>query len=636
MKNRYVKNMIKKVTLADLISSGSNQSKKWDWDWYILFLTWFFKSNENTNLNQKFQYLNHLLQKNAQFREIFISKWVLFIERVKYDSLWVYTFSGESDSFIQELLWALNQKIFSVPPQGNEISYLIDELLQLDLSLKEVDYFEFKDFQQILSYLPQSSIEHAREEIKASLVRSIYILSNKNISDLFTPLFKMASNEKYQTDFIKMHDYVTLSKISDFQAIKDLNNRNIEAVDKTVSQFKESGVSLNALFKIKKIKSRLVRLENLIKIYENYEAHAIFAILAERKIFYSLQFQFFHYSSQLIEIVSLTSAETGDHYVGRNQSEIRQLFYKACGGGFLTAFTVLIKALTGYLHLAPFFMGFLYSLNYAVSFIVIYLLGFSLATKQPAAVAAHLTQKWQKASRSEILNEIGQIFKSQFWAVVGNVGVVVPTVLVVSFLSSLLFGQNFLTPEKAHYQIHSMSVLGFTPFYAFLTGYFLWFSTFISGVADNFFKVYQLDQVILGSRKLLPFIGQAKKRKIINFLKNNFGALCGNGILGFILGCVPLIGDFLGLPIDVRHVTLSSGMIAASIYTLGLDIFYDYHIYLAILGVIVTGILNLSVSFVISLQVAESANSFSAGETEKDSSKLLRLFLMKKLLFWRK
>lgn len=624
--------MSQKVNLADLISLGTHQSKKWDWNWYTLFAAWFFTTNAKTTLDQKLDYLNHLLENNTQFREVFIQKWTVFIEQVQFDSLWVHTFSGESDSFIQELIWAFNQKFISAPARGCEVSHLVDEVLQFDVQLDDYRYFDTSRLIKILSFFPDDKITHLIAEMQASLIRAIYILSSKNMSDIYSSIFKMPSSEKFSSDFVKVMQVVSLTEISNMQMLKQLNTNNMAMIDTTVENFRETGVSLNALFRIKKIKSRLQRIIHLTKLFEYSDFKSLGAILAERKNFYSLKFQFFHYSSQLIEVVSLTSAETGDHYVGRTRQAITKLFYSACGGGFITGFTVLIKTLSSYAHLAPFLSGFLNGINYSICFIIIYLFGFTLATKQPAAIAAHLTYQWEKLSKAEILDEIDSVFKSQFWAVLGNVGVVIPTVLFFSYLSQLAFGQNFMSPEKAQAQIASMSLFSFTPFYAFLTGYFLWFSTFVSGAADNFFKVYKFDEVILNSPKVLAFLSQTNKRRWANFLKNNFGALCGNTVLGFILGIIPVFGDFLGLPIDVRHVTLSSGNIAAAIYTLGLDVFSRPEIYFAILGVITTGLLNLSVSFMISLRVAESSNALSEKSLDQAYSKgLLNLYILKKL-----
>lgn len=563
---------------------------------------------------------------------MFIAKWSAFIDNAQFDSFWIHTFSGESDSFIQELIWAFNQKFLAAPAQGTEVSYLMDQLLDMRISIEENDFSNLDELRTLAPFFQSEKIEFLKEEVRKSLIRAIYVLASKNLSDTYSTMFKMGSADKHQSDFVKTMGAISLTEIPDLAALKTLTQSNLNTTNAIIEGFRETGVSLNVLFKVKKIKSRLLRLKNLVDLEQGFSFIKVAPIIFERQNFYSLRFQFFHYSSQLIEVVSMTSAETGDHYVGRSREVLKKLFLSACGGGFITGFTVLIKTLSMYVPASPFFTGFLHGLIYAVSFVVIYLLGFTLATKQPAAIAAHLTYQWQKLPKTEILNEINAIFKSQFWAVLGNVGLVIPTVIGFSYLSEYFFHHGFMSVEKAQAQIEAMSFLSFTPFYAFLTGYFLWFSTFVSGAADNFFKVYKFDEVILNSPKIFSFFSQQRKRQWVEFLKRNFGALSGNIVLGMILGLVPVFGNFFGLPIDVRHVTLSSGNMAAAIHTLGLNVFKEPAIYLAILGVIATGILNLAVSFMISLRVAESSNALSGNALDQTHSKsLLNLYILKKL-----
>ncbi|MES2801217.1 MAG: hypothetical protein V4654_01890 [Bdellovibrionota bacterium] len=624
--------MTEKTTLAELISLGSYEAKKWDWGWYVKFLNWFLTSNEKTTINQKLDYLNHLLENNTEFRKIFVEQWTQFIEVAQFDSFWIHTFSGESDSFFQEFIWAFTQKLITSPSGKCEVAYLMDCFLQFDLSVEQCKQANTQKIQALAQFFPPGKIVKLKNEIRTSLVRAVYILACKNLSTVYSSDFEIDSIDKHNSDFMKMLSYVNLTDITDETVLNSLNDSNLAKIELTIENFRESGVSLNSLFKIKKVKSRLLRIKNLFKLYQSFNKSALLAILVERQNFYSLKFQFFHYSSQLIEVVSMASAETGDHYVARTRQTMGQLWVSACGGGFITGFTVLLKTLSSYLYVAPFLSGFISSLNYGFCFVLIYLCGFTLATKQPAAIAAHLAYQWKKLNKSEILKEIDAVFKSQFLAVLGNVGIVIPTVLGLSYLSDSMLNQSFMTPEKATAQIDSMAVFSFTPFYAVLTGYFLWFSTFISGVADNFFKVYQFDKLILNSPKILSFLSPARKRKWVEFFKNNFGALMGNLVLGFILGLVPVFGTFLGLPLDVRHVTLSAGTLAAAVYTLGFDLFSHPAIYLAIVGVIITGILNLSVSFMISLRVAESSDESGSLEGA-DSRSLLHTYLRKKLGF---
>jgi site-specific recombinase len=64
-------------------------------------------------------------------------------------------------------------------------------------------------------------------------------------------------------------------------------------------------------------------------------------------------------------------------------------------------------------------------MNYAMGFVMIYLMGFTLATKQPAMTAATMTKvflkKERKRNNTEFAHLVSKLFRSQFIAFVGNV-----------------------------------------------------------------------------------------------------------------------------------------------------------------------------------------------------------------------
>ena len=56
----------------------------------------------------------------------------------------------------------------------------------------------------------------------------------------------------------------------------------------------------------------------------------------------------------------------------------------------------VIKMLYAYVPGSEFYHAFLYSFNYAMGFIMIYLMNFTLATKQPAMTAATMAKCFLK------------------------------------------------------------------------------------------------------------------------------------------------------------------------------------------------------------------------------------------------
>jgi site-specific recombinase len=84
-----------------------------------------------------------------------------------------------------------------------------------------------------------------------------------------------------------------------------------------------------------------------------------------------------------------------------------------------------------------------------------------------------------------------------------------------------------------------------------------------------------------------------------------------NVSLGFMLGMAPEVGRITGLPFDVRHVTLSTGVV--SLAASGVDVNpVQRWLWLAIGGIGVMFVLNLSVSFACSLFSAARAYDLPA------------------------
>jgi site-specific recombinase len=88
-----------------------------------------------------------------------------------------------------------------------------------------------------------------------------------------------------------------------------------------------------------------------------------------------------------------------------------------------------------------------------------------------------------------------------------------------------------------------------------------------------------------------------------NYFENNFGGLAGNFALGVFLGSTGAIGFTLGLPLDIRHITFASGNFGIAVASLPYHISSEFWIN-SILGIISIGIMNVIVSFGLSIAFA--------------------------------
>src|SRR6185369_14827437 len=118
--------------------------------------------------------------------------------------------------------------------------------------------------------------------------------------------------------------------------------------------------------------------------------------------------------------------------------EYAVMLRSAAGGGAILGITTFVKLLLAKLVLAEFFRGAFFGLNYAVSFVVVQLLGFSVATKQPATTAPALARRMgelRTASQLEALvDEVVFLIRSQIAAVAGNLALTVPATLILDLI----------------------------------------------------------------------------------------------------------------------------------------------------------------------------------------------------------
>ena len=103
-----------------------------------------------------------------------------------------------------------------------------------------------------------------------------------------------------------------------------------------------------------------------------------------------------------------------------------------------------------------------------------------------------------------------------------------------------------------------------------------------------------------------------KRMRRVNFIEKNAGAMIGNISLGFMLGMSSIVQKFLGLPFDIRHITISAGNVSIALYGLGIKNVPVTYLIIIFLGVLAIGLLNFLVSFSLAFIVAVRSRGVQA------------------------
>lgn len=401
-----------------------------------------------------------------------------------------------------------------------------------------------------------------------------------------------------------------VQEVQYLRALLDTCRRCAASVHEHLEQH---GVSVDVVFEVDQLRERTNRIDSLLSCVISPEpSREITRLLAElvrtaddRRSIRGLMGS--HYSL-LARKVAERSAETGQHYITRDSAEYRRMLRAAAGGGAVLAATTFVKFAVLALTLSAFWGGFWAGVNYAASFVLVQLLHFTVATKQPAMTAPAMAEKLSDLTTDEnvegFVDEVAQLIRSQAAGIFGNLAAVTPIVLAVQFGAMWIFGKPLVDHHEAQHVLETLTLLGPTALFAAFTGVLLFASSLIAGWVENWFVWHRLDSAIAWNPRIVARLGATRAQRWGAYWRKNISGFASNISLGLMLGIVPVVGAFFGLPIEVRHVTLSTGQLAAAVGSEGFGLMAHALFWWCAAGIAVTGILNLTVSFFMAFRVA--------------------------------
>ena len=377
-----------------------------------------------------------------------------------------------------------------------------------------------------------------------------------------------------------------------------------------------AGISVELVFDLKTIEACLDRMENIARVVvpgEPDERVAAIHELLNRLIEGNLEDKrisvLLHENLNLLALkIVERSGETGEHYIANNRAEYRQMWIAAVGGGLLTVLTAAVKMRIVEAGPPPFLAAMAAGTNYAVSFILLQVFGLVLATKQPANTAAtfaRIIRDNRGQQRSSKLTEfVARITSTQLAAATGNVVAVSLGAVLFEWLWLTFFHQSYLPRLSAAHVLETLHPYASgTAVFAIITGVILWLAALIGGWMENAAVYYRFVEA-LAQHPFLARLGKVRMRKLTHIVRHNMGGWFTSIALGYLLGFAPEVGKFFGVPLDVRHVTLSTGTLALAAARFGTAHWGELWVYHAIAGIAVVFVLNLGVSFTIAAYVA--------------------------------
>lgn len=393
------------------------------------------------------------------------------------------------------------------------------------------------------------------------------------------------------------------------------------------------GISIKVNQSLLRIRHQLERIKEIISflvIDEEEEQVPKSIAFAQTLIGYNCRKsnirKFIGQSTQLLAYeITHHTAQTGEHYITSSKKEYWRMFRSACGGGVIVGIMCIIKLFLGKIETSEFGHALLYSTNYAIGFTAIYLFGATLATKQPAMTASALIAAIENGTSGQDVNRhkywnfaifFARLFRSQFIAFVGNVIMAFPISLALIWAIQEVFHFNaasgkWLTLVNDLNPTETPMVL-----HACIAGVFLFLSGIIAGSVSNRDKHNSVYYRIEEQPVLKKVFGKEKTARVARFYEKKWAGIVSNVWFGVFMGTTASVGMFLGLNLDIRHITFASGNLALGLFGHDMELSTDMWIW-GILGIGIIGFFNFVVSFSLSLTLAFRSRNLSFGELIK-------------------
>ncbi|HXW97995.1 MAG TPA: hypothetical protein VEI47_10440 [Gemmatimonadales bacterium] len=391
------------------------------------------------------------------------------------------------------------------------------------------------------------------------------------------------------------------------------------------------GVSTDLIYRLELIESGLERIDQLLAVAAGGRGgHALTVELVRGSLRQRGVRSLGRTSlKRLARKVVEHTGETGERYLVRDRRDWAAIGVSAGWAGMLTAFTALGKIALGGLPLAPMVLGVSLAIDYSVSFILLQLFHLTLASKQPAMTAAALAAALEhKDDLEEQVELVAGVTRSQVIATIGNVLVTLPASLALVAAVWGIAGRPVLMESSALRTVRGLHpFLSLTAPYAALTGVFLWLSSLCAGWAANWSAYRGLPEAVARRPGLRRALGPMRAARLGQFIEHHLSGIVGYVVLGFLLGFSPVAFQFMGLPIEVRHVTLNAATLAIAAGSLyGTPAFHLSDLAWGLGGIVVMGACNFGVSFALALRTAMRARDLGRADRTRLWGAIRRAF----------
>mgnify|MGYP000989363452 FL=1 len=571
--------------------------------------------------------------------------------------------------FLYEVRKRIIEKILPVQPSKETLQFVLNQVFYSSADPIWLGTIPKQQIEQLYTLCEFRSVYHGSKDnfALAEIMYGVEVLINRiSGKAMETDVNKMVPElQNFDSPFIAIQREIAdlnerlMSSSERYVISNDLTYKQILLLHKQCEKYVETafnnshkyGISLKVNQSLLRIRQQLDRIKQVLPFFaldSEKDADRKTIDLGLLLIRYNCHKnnvrKLINESTQLLSYeITQHTAQTGEHYITRTRKEYFKMLRTAAGGGLIVAFLCVFKVLLGKIETSDFGHALLYSMNYSLGFIAIYLFGCTLATKQPAMTASALVSALENGKKINGKDDpdkyrnfavfFARVFRSQFIAFFGNVMFAFPIALLLIWGIDNVFHYN-IAEKKWFTLVNDLNPMGSPAIlHAAIAGFFLFISGIIAGSIANRDKHNSVYYRIQEHPILKKTFGKERTKRFAGFYEKKWAGIISNFWFGVFMGSTASIGIFIGLNLDIRHITFASGNLALGLYGADFQLSTDMIVW-GIIGIGVIGLVNFLVSFALSLSLAFRSRSIPFIELRLVASSIWKHFKQKPLHFF--
>ncbi|TPV32829.1 recombinase [Paucihalobacter ruber] len=617
--------------------------------------------NINDNNRVSIQPLIELLKQDKSYKQNFSNYCNELLEKKTFHAIISDAGIPQESDLIFEISRKLFSKLLPSQPAENNLEYILNQIFYKTSDpewIAQIDLNELKSLFKLLEF----DFINASVEVESPLSELLFALEVMTLricgNALEAQVMKMVPEyNNLESPFIAFQNNLSLvekrilndahhyihAENEDYKHLFVLLQQCKDYVNQAFKNSKKFGISLRVNQMLMRINRQLIRMEETLPFLavnneKDLIAHNI--NLSMRLIKYNCYKnnikKFFNEGTRLLSYeITEQAAKKGEHYITNDKKGYFEMLKTSLGGGLIVGLMCVSKVIFSKLDLSSFGEAFVFSMNYAIGFVILYLLGFTLATKQPAMTASTLISALENGlkkggsvrTKHQVFAKLfSEVFRSQVVAFFGNVIMAFPVAMLVVYLVDISVDYNIPTAkwEKLINDLNPATSLAI--FHAAIAGIFLFLSGIIAGGIANRNKFNNIYTRIKKHPFLKRRFGKKFATKLADFIEHKWAGIMSNFWFGVFMGSTASVGVFLGLNLDIRHIAFSSGNFALGMYGSDFTLSTSAIIW-SLIGIFFIGFMNFWVSFGFSLLLAFKSRRIPLSELKAVNLSILNYLL---------